>query len=802
MTTINTPKFISSLVAASVLFGIGGPKVNAQEDEPTAEEIISELTSMKPVLACEVFEAHRYNKSTNFLGELRKDLCEPKKKEIKNHGWNVFGSVGSVFGKVVDQAVDLIVDRVINKEDFENRIDERMNALTHNQKQSLVESFKNIKELQIRDVNMPAPSAAEEILTIEKNDLKILSFMPNLETLKIMGNHKTGGLMGSDAKYNLTKIDKLELPQIDNVYIDKNDKLETVSISQLDAEYLVISDKNETEFKNIKSNFGNTGRHYGNNELGTITLGEKVKVSNLYIGNSNDLTTIDFSLESDTVEKIFINTESSSLTNITIPSVNELHIWKEDVKADGIIKSTCHTFERNPNVFRVLPNQFLQGLEQSEESEIKCHKPSVRTLIKEEEEFQSSLENLAAVKAADDKVREIIEKEYKKFLEEPKSLNIRDVQDDMESKIRSEVEWNNIKKDRDKIKKEFIEKVRNFLNDKINDGQRSTLSSDQFMKEFDRIVNRCDNTDSFIVQAALAAPTIKLQIPKTKIKIDFGKLIPLGGGVLKELSSKCKERLKQDIKNAIESKVKVTIEGDIASIEFPGSSDDGYIPRTTEEDPQVSTEEEPRKINNPQVSTEEDLKKSLEELLEELVETGATYGDTRDSILATYGDIRGAGLKVPFWLNYAVNSENSEHVKVLIQYQVDFYTLAFSYYGNRNMTDDRIDALLQESARTGIDIPDDKINDMKNGDTNAVVSLMVAVLVNSANDIHTGSITYLHEATVNNDLETARLLIEAGATPYIKGGPSNATPIDLAAHRGYRAMLEILESYRPWYEKY
>ena len=155
--------------------------------------------------------------------------------------------------------------------------------------------------------------------------------------------------------------------RIDNVYIDRNEKLTKISISQLDAERLVISDSDDSKFKSIKYHFGDTGRGHGNNQLKTIDLGEDVKVSNLYIGNSEKLETINYESSSEVVDKLVINTKSvTSLTNITIPSVTKFYLRKGDIKTLGAwingkyittspsITSNCYTLKENPGVFATL----------------------------------------------------------------------------------------------------------------------------------------------------------------------------------------------------------------------------------------------------------------------------------------------------------------------------------------------------------------------------------------------------------------------------------------------------------------
>lgn len=799
MTTINALQFISSLTAASVLFGMGGLQVNAQENGPTAEEIINELTSMKPVLACEVFEAHRYNNSANFLGELRKDLCEPYSK---NHGWNVFGTaIGRI--RKTDRLVDEFNDLIIKK----------MNALTNNQRQSLVDSFKNIKELQIRDINMPAPNVAEKNLTIEGDDLKILSFMPELKTLKIMGNHKAGGWFGSDAKYDLERINNLELPQIDNVYIDKNDKLTRVSISQLDAERLVISDKNETQFKAIKSNFGNTGRHYGNNQLKNIILGEKVKVSNLYIGNSNNLGTINYSLESDTVEKIFINTESSSLKEITIPSVNELHIWKtEDVKADGTIKSTCHTLERNPNVFRNHLNQFsIVG---------RC----VHPLIKAQKEFQAHLNNLDAIKEASEKADEIVKVESKKVTPDfPETLAR------FSNKITIEInkmeEWKKIKsqEEREKMKKEVIEKAENFVETEYN--KRNRIGAEA-LEEWNKTFNTCDNMSSYIAQGIAAAGS-KLKVKVMGVKIP---ITPFSEEILEELSSECKKRIIETIKKKIDG-AKVTIKDAAVSIRpFSDSSDDGYIPLRIEgvdpeipRDMEVSTKEEPRKINNPQVSTdteaptEEDLKKSLEELAKIGVEVNHRYPRSDLWLTSWWGwyfsdafnpDKKNKHVYAPShrWLGDASETQNLKQAKAVIKYVAKYAAYLakdpdFPKYAAEHTERMKDPEEARIAATYGLSVNGSPIS-LDISDVNAFVKEYLKAYV-SFRDSETrgnygGALSY---AIYNNDVEMARILIEAGADPYERK-PNWDPPINQASGMGIfgldnTEMMELLRSYRP-----
>ena len=165
-----------------------------------------------------------------------------------------------------------------------------------------------------------------------------------------MGNHTAGGVAGSDAKYNLTAILDLELPEIENVYIDKNDKLKEISISKLEAERLVISDSDDSKFKSIKHYFGDTGRGHGNGQLETINLGEEVKVSNLYIGSSDRLKKINYESSSEVVDELVINTEPT-LEEVTIPSVDRFYLKKESIILDGSITSNCHTLRNNPNVF-------------------------------------------------------------------------------------------------------------------------------------------------------------------------------------------------------------------------------------------------------------------------------------------------------------------------------------------------------------------------------------------------------------------------------------------------------------------
>ena len=260
-------------------------------EEVIAEEIIRILTTMKkPVLACEVFEAlNKYNKSLDDSLKELDDLCQPPPSFL--------GSINSFRKKIVASGKKIV---------------DRLRKLSPEDKVSLVDSFENIKELEIRDVNRPAPGNNNNDLIIEGNDLEILSYMPNLKTLKIMGNHTAGGVAGSDAKYNLTAILDLKLPAIENVYINKNDKLKEISISKLDAERLVISDSDDSKFKSIKEKdyFGDTGRGHGNKLLGTINLGEEVKVSNLYIGSSKNLTTINYESMDKVVDKLVINTDT------------------------------------------------------------------------------------------------------------------------------------------------------------------------------------------------------------------------------------------------------------------------------------------------------------------------------------------------------------------------------------------------------------------------------------------------------------------------------------------------------------
>ena len=312
-------------------------------EEVIAEEIIRILTTMKPVLACEVFEAlNKYNKSLDdLLKGLDDDLCQ---------------SSPSLLGSLINPFKKNIVDQL-----------QKLSPKEPEEKVSLVDSFEKIEVLEIRDVNRPAPDNLDNNeLIIEDNDLEILSYMPNLKTLKIMGNHTAGGMFGSDAKYNLTAIRDLELPEIENVYIDRNEKLTEISISQLDAERLVISDSDDSKFKSIKYHFGDTGRGHGNNQLKTINLGEKVKISNLYIGNSEILETINYESSSEVVDELVINTKSvTSLTSITIPSVTKFYLRKGDIKTlrpwinrkyitTYSIASNCYTLKENPGVFATL----------------------------------------------------------------------------------------------------------------------------------------------------------------------------------------------------------------------------------------------------------------------------------------------------------------------------------------------------------------------------------------------------------------------------------------------------------------